>query len=85
MLHVLESIPAFKCLNGDTTALKSRAESVSKQLGAWLRTLRDSEMKGQRYVNAKVRRMDEAAKDRQEFLEELEQIRVRAAANRDGI
>lgn len=79
MLYVLESIPVFKGLNGEITGLKLRAGSVSKQLGAWLRTLRDSEMKGQRYVTSKVRRIDEAGKDRQEFLKELEQIRARAS------
>lgn len=79
MLYVLERIPVFKDLNGEITGLKLRAGRVSKQLGAWLRTLRDSEMKGQRYATSKVRRIDEAAKDRQEFLKELEQIRARAS------
>ncbi len=80
MLYVLESIPAFNELNAEIMNLKSRTENISKQLGAWLRTLRESEMKGQRYVTGKARRADQAARDRAEFLKELEQIRIGAAA-----
>lgn len=47
--------------------LKSKAESISKQLGAWVRTLRDSDLKGERSVSEKTRRADEAARERREF------------------
>ncbi len=48
MLCLLERMPAFGNLESEILNLKSRAESISRQLGAWIRTLRDSELKGQR-------------------------------------
>lgn len=75
MLCLLEHLPGFNDLESGILNLKSKAESISKQLGAWIRTLRDSDRKGERYVNEKTRRMDQAARDRKEFLEKLEQIR----------
>jgi hypothetical protein len=55
--------------------MKTSIESISKQLGAWVRALRDSELKGERYVSEKTRRVDIARRDRDEFLTELERIR----------
>lgn len=75
MLCVLEHIPAFRDLQFEILNLKSRAESISKQLGAWIRSLQDSELKGQRYVTEKTRRATEARRDREEFLKRLEQMR----------
>jgi four helix bundle protein len=76
MLCLLQKIPAFEALESGILTLKSQAESISKQLGAWTRMLRDSELKGQRYVSQKTRRTDKAAKGRAEFLKELESIRA---------
>jgi four helix bundle protein len=75
MLCLLEKIPAFAGLESDVLGLKSRTESVSKQLGAWARSLRDSDLKGERYVSEKTRQADMARRDRDEFLQELEHIR----------
>jgi four helix bundle protein len=50
MLCLLERMPAFGDLESEILNLKSRAESTSRQLGAWIRTQQDSEMKGQRYL-----------------------------------
>lgn len=76
MLCLLGKIAQFSGLESDILNLKSSAESVSKQLGAWARTLRDSENKGERYVSEKTKRVDHAARDRREFLEKLEKIRT---------
>jgi len=75
MLCLLERVPGFAELQPDLAKLKLRAERVSKQLGGWIRTLRDSELKGERYVSEKTRRADVAARERREFLEELDRIR----------
>ena len=75
MLCLLERMPAFSDLESEILNLKSRAESISRQLGAWIRTLRDSELKGQRYVTEKTRRASQARQEREEFLKKLEQIR----------
>jgi four helix bundle protein len=76
MLCLLEKIPLFSGLESAILSLKSKAESISKQLGAWTRMLRDSELKGQRFVSEKTRRTDKAAQERAEFLKELESIRA---------
>ena len=75
MLCLLERMPAFRDLESGVLDLKSRAESISRQLGAWIRTLRDSELKGQRYVTEKTRRATQAGHEREEFLKKLEKIR----------
>ncbi len=76
MLCLLQKIAPFEALESEILTLKSRAESISKQLGAWARMLRDSELRGQRYVTEKTRRADKAVRDREEFLKELEHIRT---------
>jgi hypothetical protein len=68
-------MPDFRDLEPGILNLKSSVESISRQLGAWIRSLRDPEMKGQRYVSEKTRRADKARQERDEFLNKLEQIR----------
>jgi four helix bundle protein len=75
MLCLLEKISLFSDLESSILNLKSRTESISKQLGAWIRSLKDSELKGQRYVTEKTRRQSERAREREEFLRELEENR----------
>jgi len=75
MLCLLGKIPAFDAVETDILELKPGLESISKQLGGWIRTLRDSGLKGERYVNAKTRRAEQTARERQKFLDELERIR----------
>ena len=75
MLCLLERMPVFRDLESEILNLKSSVESISGQLGAWIRTLRDSELKGQRYVTEKTRRASQARQEREEFLKKLEQIR----------
>jgi four helix bundle protein len=75
LLCLVERVPAFRDLASEILSLKSNTESISRQLGAWIRTLRDSEMKGQRYVTEKTRRASQARQGREEFLKKLEQIR----------
>ena len=54
---------------------KSRAESISKQLGGWIQSLLNSGMKGQRYVTEKLRLHDQRKIEREEFLQKLERVR----------
>jgi four helix bundle protein len=75
MLHLLRGMAAFQNLQSPIGDLLPRTVSISRQLGAWIRSLRDSELKGERYVNEKTRRADQSARERQEFLERLERIR----------
>jgi four helix bundle protein len=63
VLCLLQKIPPFEALESEILILKSHAESISKQLGAWTRMLRNSELKGQRYVTEKTRQADHSAGD----------------------
>jgi four helix bundle protein len=84
MLCLLERMPVFRDLESEILNLKSSVESISRQLGAWIRTLRDSEMKGQRFVTEKTRRATQARHEREDFLRKLEQIRKGASPGTGG-
>ena len=79
MLCLLERIPTFRSLHDEIKALKRKAESCSRQLKAWAESLQNSDFKGERHVNQKTKRIDQAARDREEFLKELAEIRARGA------
>lgn len=78
MLCLLDRIPAFGALTNETAGLKEKAESCSRQLKAWAQSLQNSEFKGERYVNQRMKRAAQAAKEREEFLDELADIRAKA-------
>ena len=78
MLCLLERIPLFGDLKSEISNLKSQAEQISRQLRAWADSLQNSPIPGQRYLNEKTRKADKAARDRADFLKELEQIRTSA-------
>lgn len=84
MLCLLEGMAPFRNLETEIQGLKEKSNSISRQLGAWVRSLQDSEMKGRRFVNEKVRRRDEQARGREEFLKELERFRKGAQAAGPG-
>ena len=77
MLCLLERIPTFRSLHDEIKALKRKAESCSRQLKAWAESLQNSDFKGERNVNEKTKRIDQAAREREEFLKELAEIRAR--------
>jgi len=79
MLCLLERIPAFRSLNSEIEVIKKRAESCSRQLKAWAQSLQNSKFRGERHVNQKTRRIDQAARERDEFLKELAEIRAKGA------
>ena len=80
MLCLLERIPVFRSLSKEIKMLKPKAESCSRQLKGWIQSLQDSDFKGERHVNQETKRVDQAARDREEFLKELAEIRTKAAA-----
>ena len=80
MLCLLERIPVFRSLSKEIKTLKPKAESCSRQLKGWIQSLQDSDFKGERHVNQETKRIDQAARDREEFLKELAEIRTKAAA-----
>jgi four helix bundle protein len=75
LLCLLERLPAFGDLKSEISDLKSVAESISRQLRGWADSLQNSKIPGQRYLTEKARRADQAARDREEFLQRLQKIR----------
>ena len=74
MLCLLERLPALSDLKSQISNLKSQAEGISRQLRAWADSLQNTNIKGHRYLTEKVRRIDKARREREEFLEELRKV-----------
>jgi four helix bundle protein len=68
MLCLLERIAAFDDLKSEISDLKSRSTSVSRQLGAWIEPLKNSEIKGTRYLDDRKRQETDASRRRDAFL-----------------
>ena len=74
MLCLLERLPAFDNLKFQISNFKLQAENISRQLRAWADSLQNSEIKGQRYLTDKTRRMEKAKREREEFAAELRRM-----------
>ena len=83
MCHLIDNLPGFAGLKGDTAIVKLKAESCSKQLKAWAGTLQNSDYRGERHVTEKLKRSDQATREREDFLKELLEIRKKDAASRN--
>lgn len=81
MSHLLNRLPRFQDLRSEISDIKVRGESISRQLRAWCDSLQNSNIRGQRYLTDKSRRIDKQARDRAEFLKELEEFRTRNRTN----
>jgi four helix bundle protein len=77
MLCLLERLPVFGDLKFEISNLKLSSEGVSRQLRAWADFLQNSEVRGQRYLTNRTRGKSKEAREREEFLKELEQIKNR--------
>ena len=75
MLCVMERMPPFVNLKSEISNLKSLVETISRQLRGWAQHLQDSPIAGQRYLTAKTRRIDQARRERDEFIKELDEMR----------
>ncbi|MGH9427692.1 MAG: four helix bundle protein [Terriglobia bacterium] len=74
MICFIERLPVFCDLKPELSDLKSRAESISRQLRGWADSLQNSDIKGTRYLTDKVRSKALSEKERKEFLEELRRV-----------
>ncbi len=80
MCCLLFKIPEFAELSYQTRKIHSKAESCSRQLKAWIESLQNSDFRGERYVTEKLKRSETATRERQEFLQELLEIRKKHAS-----
>ena len=79
MYCLVERLPEFHDLRSEISDLKSKVESISRQLRAWADSLQNTDIRGTRYLTDQSRRIDKQRREREEFLAELEQIRNRKA------
>jgi four helix bundle protein len=76
MLCLLSRLSPFQSLDTEINSVKTRAESCSRQLKAWIQSIQDSSFKGERHVNSRTKRQDQEALERDEFMKELSEIRA---------
>ncbi|MDX6384598.1 MAG: hypothetical protein QOK48_2171 [Blastocatellia bacterium] len=79
MLCLLERLPRIDDLKSEISDLRSNAESISRQLRGWADSLQNSDIRGTRYLTDKSRRLETQRRERDEFLNELAEIRNRKA------
>ena len=77
MFCFLEGAPGFEDLRSEIPDLRTGALSISKQLRAWAESMQNSDIRGQRYLTDKSRRITNEAREREEFLRELDEVRIR--------
>ena len=75
MLHLLDRLPEFENFKFEISNLRSKSSSISRQLRGWADSLQNSDIRGQRYLTDKSRRVSKASQEREEFLEELRRVR----------
>jgi four helix bundle protein len=76
-LCVMDRMAAFSGLKSEISDLKSLAESILRQLRGWAQHLQDTPIRGQRHLSSKSRQIDQARRDRDEFVRELAEMRKR--------
>ena len=77
LLCLIDRLPGFEDLRSEISDLRSKAESVSRQLRAWADSMQNSEIRGPRYLTNTGRRSTKEAREREEFLKELEELKSR--------
>ena len=76
MLRLCERVPKFADLRSEISNLIGRAANISKQLNGWLESLKNSDIKGVRYLNDKERRKIEQNREFAEFDAQMAQFRL---------
>ncbi len=75
MLCVMERMEEFGNLKSQISDLKSRCESISRQIRGWTNSLQNSEIRGQRHLNDRSKQQYVRKQRRQEFLDSQEAFR----------
>ena len=79
VLCLCERLAGLNDLRFEISDLKKRAESISRQLRAWSESLQNTDIRGQRYLTNKSRSKTKEAREREEFLKELQEVKNRKA------
>ena len=75
MLRFLYRASVFSEIRQDVSSLIPQSVSISRQLRSWADSLQNSDIRGQRYLNERSRQIAARTKEREEFLQELKNIR----------
>lgn len=84
VLCLCQRLSGFEDSKSEILNLKSRAESISRQLNGWCNSLQNSDIRGPRYLTQAGRQKSKAAREREEFLKELEEIKNRHLSGSGG-
>jgi len=76
MLCLFERLPHFTNLKSEISNLKSQSEIICRQLRGWADSLQNSEIKGQRYLTDRSRRIEREKLEREEFAREFRQAQM---------
>jgi four helix bundle protein len=74
MLCLCERLPQFDDFKSEISNLKLRGEGISKQLHGWIESLKNSEIKGVKFLTDKERSRLRAIKEDKEFREALQKV-----------
>ncbi|HKO45635.1 MAG TPA: four helix bundle protein [Pyrinomonadaceae bacterium] len=77
VLCLCQRLEGFSDLRSEISDLRSRAESISRQLRRWCGSLQNSDIRGQRYLTDRARARSKEAREREEFLKELKEVQNR--------
>ncbi len=75
MLTVMSGSARYQHLKSQISALRSKSESIGKQIRGWADSLQNSEIKGQRYLNNASRERYDRERRRERFLGKLQAVR----------
>jgi four helix bundle protein len=84
VLCLCERLPGLSDLRSEISDLRSRAESISRQLRRWADSMQNSDIRGQRYLTNKTKNRTREAQEREAFLDELRKVREDSQSNREN-
>jgi hypothetical protein len=67
MLHVMDGLQGLEQQRAEFAALRAGAENVSRQLGRWIESIKDSGNEGTRSRTTKARQADDDARRRADY------------------
>ncbi len=79
MTHILGRLPNFRKFKDDILDLRNRAEKISKQLNGWADSLKNSDIKGFKFLTEKERESYRSKKDLAKFDKEMKDFRAKFA------
>ncbi len=73
--YILGSLPSFKKFKGEILRLRKESEVINKQLYGWINSLKNTDIKGEKFLTEKTRELYDRKKGLEEFDEEMKQFR----------